>query len=56
MKEYIFLIIISTTFTYIVFPLTKESREISSSDNQTTIIKKLDEINYYVTINIGSEK
>ena len=56
MKEIIFLIIISTTFTYLVFPLIKESREITSSDNQTIIIKKLDEINFYVTINIGSEK
>ena len=56
MKELVFIILISSIISYLVFPLNKEYKEISSSDNQTTIIKKLDYCKYYITINIGSEK
>ena len=56
MKELVFLILISTIISYLVFPLNKESKEITSSDDQFSIIQKLDYCKYYIIINIGSEK
>lgn len=56
MKEYIFIFLISTTFSYLTFPLNVEVQEITNKDNQTDIIKKLQDRKLYITMNIGSEK
>ena len=55
MKIFIFLLFISTTISYLVFPLSKVSKEITASDNQTIIIDKLSYSKLYITINIGSK-
>ena len=56
MKKYIFLFLISTVFSYLIFPLNVEVQEITNKDNQTDIIKKLQNRKLYITMNIGSEK
>ena len=55
MKIFIFLLFISTNISYLVFPLSKVSKEITASDNQTIIIDKLSYSKLYITINIGSK-
>jgi hypothetical protein len=56
MKKYIFLFLISAVFSYLTFPLNVEVQEITNKDNQTDIIKKLQDRKLYITMNIGSEK
>ena len=55
MKIFILLFFISTILSYLVFPLSRESEEITSSDNHDDIIKKLSNCKMYITINIGSK-
>ena len=55
MKSFIFLLLLSTILSYLIFPLSRESEEITSSDNHTKIINKLSKSNLYITINIGSK-
>ena len=57
MKELIYLVItFSNIFSYLIFPLNIEYKEITSSDNPKQIIDKLSSCSFYVTVNIGSEK
>ena len=56
MNILIFFIFISNTFSYLIFPLTKEYVEITSSDNHIEIIRKLYDSKFFITINIGSER
>ena len=43
-------------FSYLTFPFDKDKIEITSKDNQTDTIKKLQEYKPFIIINIGSEK
>ena len=52
----IILYLISISFSYFTFPFNKDKVEITSKDNLTDTITKLQEYKPFITINIGSEK
>ena len=56
MYIFLFIFLISSIFSYIIFPLSKDQTALTSSDNQTEFFSKMRYNKLYITINIGSKK
>ena len=56
MKIFLSLFLISSIFSYIIFPLKKDKLTMPSTNNQTDIFSTLRESKLFITLNIGSKK
>ena len=55
-KQLIPLFLISSIFSYVIFPLNNDDYNLTSTDSPKNLIEKLIDSKLYVLINIGSEK